>query len=567
MLEATGVDRSVPASRVHSDEIGATTRINKEVDELKRIVFLIIGTLLVLGLVLPGCGGPGGGFENWITIGVIGPMANIQGRDHWAGALMAQDEINDAGGVTIGETVYGIALEKIDSNEIVDTTGVTGQTRLQAKIDSLDFVVGGFRTEAVIVYREVAMEAGVIFIDDGAATAALQFSVFADYPAYKYWFKGTPYNEVYLVTSCLKMTGGALAQIKAGLGNPPTPLKIEVLAEDAAWSLPMVPYVQGWCIGYGYNYTGLTKVASNANDISAQLQAIAADDPQIVFTILSGPPGKAYGAQQATYLPNVFSIGINVESQDIDYHADTGAKYHITLDTWAEDVALTSKTLTFFEDFVSTYGRYPTYCAATYDTIKALVEAVLDVGIVTDDVITWFEDVANAYTGTASTTGYYTDVTTFNATLGYLSFDQAMVLYPHLPAFFGTSEPELEAYWLTYALGINGSGKAGFTTSHGFLPHDTVYGPGWQTGQGVQWQPDDPAHPELAWSKVGWWPCVLLPGVGENEPAVDLDPTEVATLKAAGLLDKFGNWNFGYTGSVPLVIPADFITYWNAHGY
>ena len=37
-----------------------------------------------------------------IKIGVIGPMNFVQGKHHWNGALMAQDEINSAGGVQVG---------------------------------------------------------------------------------------------------------------------------------------------------------------------------------------------------------------------------------------------------------------------------------------------------------------------------------------------------------------------------------------------------------------------------------------------------------------------------------
>jgi len=47
---------------------------------------------------------------NEIKIGVIGPMSYIQGEHHWAGAQMAAEEINDAGGITLGGESYQIEL-------------------------------------------------------------------------------------------------------------------------------------------------------------------------------------------------------------------------------------------------------------------------------------------------------------------------------------------------------------------------------------------------------------------------------------------------------------------------
>jgi len=37
-----------------------------------------------------------------IKIAILGPMAFVQGENHWAGAEMARDEINKAGGVNVG---------------------------------------------------------------------------------------------------------------------------------------------------------------------------------------------------------------------------------------------------------------------------------------------------------------------------------------------------------------------------------------------------------------------------------------------------------------------------------
>jgi len=529
---------------------------------LKKIIFLIIASLLVIGLVLPGCDGEPVETDERvpITIGVTGPMTFIQGEDHWAGAEMARDEINGddftTDGVDVGGTLHKIELVQIETNEILDFNA--GVTALEAEIDDLDFVVGGFRTESVLNYREVAVGpsgAGVMFFNCGAATKALQMSVVDDYDNYKYWFKSTPYNEVFLVTSCLKYVGLVhnMLRTAAGLGpypGDPTQLRLAILMEDAEWCNPMEQPVKDFCAGYGINYTVTQKCASADSDLTSQLQAIDADEPHMIFTILSGPPGKAYGIQQDDYVPYAFSLGINVESQDIDYNADTGAEYHMTLDTWAPGAAVTSFTLDWFDDFVTKTSRWPTYCAATYDAINALVAAIEATdSIDSADLIPYMEDPAHAFTGTGATTAWYPKGALDLEPLlgaGYagefaLNATQAYELYgDDLVNYYGYANfTDMAANWL-------GHGKfADWTTLGGHVRHDTIYGPGWQTGIGVQWQ-----EIEGEWIKVAVWPMFL-------------DVPSQAFWDAA-LTDRYGNWNFAYPGTEDLALPPAWLAKFGA---
>src|SRR4030043_1906513 len=99
-----------------------------------------------------------------IKIGVIGPMQVVQGKGHWHGATMAAEEINAKGGIQVGAKKMKIQLIEADSNEFLNVTDATNaMERLMTK-DKGDFVVGGFRTEAVLVMQDIAMENKKIFI-------------------------------------------------------------------------------------------------------------------------------------------------------------------------------------------------------------------------------------------------------------------------------------------------------------------------------------------------------------------------------------------------------------------
>jgi len=498
-----------------------------------------------------------------ITFAVTGPMTFIQGLDHWAGAEMARDEINAGAGVNVGGVRHDIDLIKVETNEILDVSGVAGKTALTAAIDRADFVVGGFRTEAVAVYREVAMDAKKIMMNCGAATSALQMSVVTNYDKYKYWFKATPYNEVFLVTSTMKYTGLVHTQMRLALGLPPAytgegddyKLRFAIMMESAEWSNPMEAPVIAILTGLGLQHEGTFKCESAASDLESQLTAISAKDPHIIFTILSGPPGRAYGAQQSVFVPTAMSMGINVEAQDITYHAGTGAEYHITLDTWAPLLEVTPTALTWFNAIVAKTGRWPAYTAATYDaiySIKSGVEAVsaangwTDIATVTsaaniDELIEYIATTPRL--GVGANTAYYPvpalgpfdpiPGTPLSRTFWALSAEQALALYPNLPGFYGLTEEQLKAAWLPNQIFTQ------FTTIGGHIAHDTVYGPGYQTGIAVQWQEIDGA-----WKKVGIWPThIPIPGFD------------------ALLTDRYGNWNFAYIGTQPLKIDPAWITH------
>ena len=108
-------------------------------------------------------------FAQEIKIGVIGPMQFVQGKGHWNGATMAAEELNAKGGIQVGTKKMKIQLIQADSNEFLNVTDATNAMERLITKDKVDFVVGGFRTEAVLPMQDIAMENKKIFIGVGAA--------------------------------------------------------------------------------------------------------------------------------------------------------------------------------------------------------------------------------------------------------------------------------------------------------------------------------------------------------------------------------------------------------------
>ena len=164
-----------------------------------RVVLLVSLAIMAFGLPAWAAG--------TIKIGVIGPMNFVQGKGHWNGAVMAAEEINAKGGVQVGKEKMKIELVKSDSNEFLNVTDATNAMERLMTQDKVDFVVGGFRTEAVLPMQDIAMDYKKIFIGCGAATKSICTRVAENYSRYKYWFRGTPFNEIYLVRTSFAHLG------------------------------------------------------------------------------------------------------------------------------------------------------------------------------------------------------------------------------------------------------------------------------------------------------------------------------------------------------------------------
>jgi branched-chain amino acid transport system substrate-binding protein len=517
---------------------------------MKRIAFLVVASLMVMGLVLPGCGGGGGGgggdTRPAITIAIADAMTDITGENAWNGATMAEEEINAGAGINVGGVYHKVALVKVDTNEVVGTPD-QGVTALQSVIDDADIVLGGFRTENLLVYREVAMDAKKLFMDCGAATCSLTYSVETDYDTYKYFFRVTPYNDDFLVTSFMKMTSTAGTLLKNALlaeGDAVDPdyqvtadskLRVAVLMENAAWCEGMVDAANAFLPGYGFSIVGTWLVSPTATDISTELAQIEAKKPHIIFVAFSGPVGEVYSKQKGELGIPAMTIGTNVPGALKAHWTNSGgaAQGELYLDTWAEGAATGPKAVDFFNKYVAEFNDYPGYTAITYDEIyalKAAIEAVSAANGYTkiadvvkpaniDHLIQYLE--TTKWSDGVSTPAAYYPVAAIDQGAGKyaLSEEQVRALYPSLGTY-------VKAQWQAYYTTLANTP----IDAVGHLAHDLVYGPGYATGIGAQWQN---GH------KVCVWPVDL---------GADYDEA---------LTDQHGNWNFQYPGTVAMVIPID----------
>src|SRR5687768_6445023 len=277
-----------------------------------------------------------------IKIAILGPMAFVQGENHWAGAEMARDEINKAGGISVGGKRMQIELIRADTNEIASVPDATNAIERVITRDKADFLIGGFRSEAVLAMQEVAMDNKKIFLGAGAAHSKLGQNVAENYNRYKYWFRYTPTKDVDLARTLFAVMNSIAQQVRAELKTD-TP-KVALLAEKAVWTQALVGAAQKNLPAMKMEVVGLWQPSATATDVTAELSAIDRSGAQIVFTMLSGPVGIVVGRQMGERNMKAVAWGINVEGQKEEFwQAAAGkAQFVSTLDTYSE-VEMTPK--------------------------------------------------------------------------------------------------------------------------------------------------------------------------------------------------------------------------------
>jgi len=349
---------------------------------MKRFDKAIIFATFFFILILSPWGTPSGvATAQEIKIGVIGPMNFMQGKGHWDGATLAAEEVNAKGGLQVGQKKMKIQLVKADSNEFLSITDATNAMERLMTQDKVDFVVGGFRTEAVFAMQDIAMDYKKLFLGCGAAHPELCEKVGKDYNRYKYWFRVTPTNSNYLVRVCLINLGTVGATLKKELGIEKA--KVAIVGEKAVWIDPMIKAIEANVPKMGMELVGVWRPSQTATDVTAELTAIQRADAQIIFTIFSASVGITFARQAGELKVPAAFVGINVEAQKDGFWAAAQGKgnYAVSLSTFIRDVAYNELTLPFIEKYISRFGELPTYTAVTYDAIKyTLGEAIEEAG-------------------------------------------------------------------------------------------------------------------------------------------------------------------------------------------
>jgi branched-chain amino acid transport system substrate-binding protein len=336
------------------------------------------GAIVTGQLVAPGApaGTPN---DHIIRVGILDPMTEIQGEGAWMGAYLACDEINTAGGITVGGETYYFGLIAEDTFEADASLDISKGTAAATKIiteDGAQFILGGFRTESVVAYEEIIMDAKLLFFGTGASTDIFCSNVINSTlgDRYQYFFRLMPINSTSLATSLLTYVLYLKGYLSAVLNK--TISNVAIIREDLDWTWGMHLFLNGYLPAY--NLTIVKEVAypitAEAADFATYWQQIDDAGAQITIPVISAQGGILMSTQYALVQPKCILAGIDVMSQLDTYWNETGGGCQYEIQQQATiRVNKTTKTIAFWDAFVSHFNSEPLYTAVgSYDAIYTL---------------------------------------------------------------------------------------------------------------------------------------------------------------------------------------------------
>jgi len=319
-----------------------------------------------------------------IRMGVLGGLTDIQGEGAEEGATLAAYEINQAGGVVVGGKRYyvGITSEDTDeSNPNLDVTkGVAAAERI-INYKRAQFLLGGFRSEALLAYQEVIMDAQIPFIGTGASTDIFCQNVLDNYARYKYFFRNMPINSTSLAGEIIACLVFYMNYLNAT--NPENIHKYGILYEDLTWTTPLVAALQ-YYLSTIYGFTLATSIAypitASQTQMDGYMGQIDGNGTQLLIPVISAQGGILMMNAYDTLEPGFVVVGIDVQSQLDSFWADTsGACAYETVLQSLHNTSKTAKSVPFWNAYVAEYGHEPLYTAVgSYDAVYTFVQAIND---------------------------------------------------------------------------------------------------------------------------------------------------------------------------------------------
>ena len=320
-----------------------------------------------------------------IKIGILNDMDDISGISSWNGAYLAAKETNEGGGVLINSTTYYIGLVAEDTDEadpnLVVSKGVAAAETMVNYHDP-HYIIGGFRTEALLAYQEVIMDAKIPFISTGASTDIFCENVRDNYARYKYFFRILPLNSTSSAAELLYFYAALVAVLNATYGF--STITFGILSEDLAQWTGLVAALQFYLPFLIPGSTVLTPilfdVTLSQTDMATHLSSLEASGAQIVIPLISGSSGILMGMQYGIMKPQYLLAGINKLATYDSYWDLTqgGGQYEITTQE-VYRTNKTDKTIPFWDSFVAEFGTEPYYTGTgSYDAVKLLVNTSLE---------------------------------------------------------------------------------------------------------------------------------------------------------------------------------------------
>lgn len=220
-----------------------------------------------------------------IVVGVSTSLGFLEGKESLKAVQMAVEEINAAGGVSVGMTKRDLKVESIDLRDAAPGVPVPeallGIEKIILEKKPAALVVGPFRSEALIAGMDIIAKYKVPLLGTIAMSPGSEKKIKENPDKYKYVFR-TCLNAVHLV----KYLAGTMAAIKEEFGFD----KVYVMHQDVAWARATAGFVKKMYFDKaGWTIVGQESYPTGTSDFSSSLMKARATGAQVIMPIFDMP--------------------------------------------------------------------------------------------------------------------------------------------------------------------------------------------------------------------------------------------------------------------------------------
>ncbi len=201
-----------------------------------------------------------------ISVGIIGPMKFSLGDHSWKGANIAADEINAAGGIKLKGKSYKVKLIQADDDCMTSVPNAVSAMKRLVNVSKVNFVVGGYRSEAVLAQQEVMADNKIIFLGTGSSAAEQNERLGKNFERYKYWFRIGNGNAKVGIPGWFGMIEPVIRAVRKDLGVQKP--RVAILIDKNKWAEPIAMMSNKLFTEMGCEVVGVWRPSATATNVS-----------------------------------------------------------------------------------------------------------------------------------------------------------------------------------------------------------------------------------------------------------------------------------------------------------
>ncbi|NNG00197.1 MAG: ABC transporter substrate-binding protein [Desulfobacteraceae bacterium] len=316
--------------------------------------------------------------EKPIIVGAPIPRASAYGQNGERGMVMATEEINAAGGISIDGKKRPFKLTIVDSRD--EEPGVPTSEVLLA-IEKLilqkkaNFIAGGpVMSECGMAAMDLYSRYKVVdIVGIGCYTPSWDAKVAENRSKYKYSFRASGSVKWYI-----KEAIDLLTKIKAEHGFN----KIFISIDDSLMCRKAAGIVEKLAVKTGWEIVGSDKHPIGTTDYSVALSQCKKSGAEILFIWAYSPETSILLKQWASMEVPALPVGFIGAAEDPGFWAATDGKCEYSIVTLSEagntPSDVTGQTHAFYRNFEKRWGVPPrsTGCVSGYETMYILKDAI-----------------------------------------------------------------------------------------------------------------------------------------------------------------------------------------------